>query len=127
MNNNPINLILRFVLEIAMLIALSFWGWHLTGGWIRYITALGLPLIASVIWSVFRIQNDPKPAPVQTPGMVRLLIEWLLFSLAVWSIYHMGYVWLSIAMGILLNVHYEVSYDRTLAMIKNKPYKELSR
>lgn len=75
MNTNPINLAVRFLLEIVMLVALGCWGWHLTGSWIHYVTVTGFPVIAAVLWGVFRIPDDPKPAPVAVPGIIRLLFR----------------------------------------------------
>jgi hypothetical protein len=122
MNTNPINLTVRFLLEIAMLIALGYWGWHLAADWTRYIYAAGIPVIAAVLWGVFRIQNDPKPAPVEIPGMVRLLLELGLFGFASWALYDLGDVRLCLTVAIIVIIHYMVSYDRTWAMMRNKPY-----
>ena len=68
MNTHPLNLTLRFLLEIAMLIILADWGWHLTPGWPRYPAAIGFPVLAAALWGIFRIPNDPKAAPVPIPG-----------------------------------------------------------
>jgi hypothetical protein len=122
MNRNPINLAVRFLLEVAMLIALGYWGFHLAADWPRYVYATGIPVIAAVLWGVFRIQNDPKPAPVEVPGMIRLLLELGLFGFASWALFDLGYTQQSIIMAIIVVVHYAVSYDRTWAMIRNKPY-----
>jgi hypothetical protein len=122
MNTNPINLAIRFLLEIVMLIVLGYWGWHVTNGWLQYVAAAGLPVIAATLWGVFRIQNDPKPAPVEVPGIVRLLLEWFLFGFAILALYTLGHVQLSIIMAIIVKLHYIVSYDRTWAMLRNKPY-----
>jgi hypothetical protein len=122
MNNNPINLAIRFLLEIVILIALGCWGWHLSETWIRYIVAPALPLIAAVLWGVFRIPNDPKPAPVAIPGILRLLLELGLFGLASWALNDLGYSRLAIILAIIVLLHYTVSYDRTWAMLRNKPY-----
>ena len=81
MNANPINLAVRFLLELAMLFVLSWWGWRFHG----IVTAIGLPVAAAVMWGVFRIPNDPKAAPVAVPGVVRLALEWGLFGFAVMS------------------------------------------
>jgi len=123
MNTNPINLAVRFLLEIAMLIILGYWGWHLSPGWTQYVAALGLPIIAATLWGVFRIPNDPKPAPVEVPGIVRLLLEWVLFGSAVLALFNLGYFTLSLAMAITVKLHYIISYDRTWAMLRNKPYR----
>jgi hypothetical protein len=122
MNTNPINLVVRFALEIAMLISLGYWGWHLSGTWIKYIEAVGLPVTAAILWGVFRIQNDPKPAPVEIPGILRLVLELGLFAFATWALYDLGFIRLSMIMAVMVILHYLVSYDRTWAMLRNKPY-----
>ncbi|HEY9002305.1 MAG TPA: YrdB family protein [Mucilaginibacter sp.] len=121
MNTNPVNLAVRFLLEIAMLIALSYWGWHLNGSW-RYIGVAGLPIAAAALWGIFRIPNDPKPAPVAIPGIFRLLLELGLFGFASWALYDLGYSTLSILMASVVIIHYMVSYDRTWVMLRNKSY-----
>ena len=123
MNTNPLNLALRFLLEIVMLVTLGYWGWHTNSGWMQYAAALGLPIIAAVLWGVFRIQNDPKPAPIEVPGIVRLLIEWLLFGATVLALYSLGHFTWSVIVAITVKLHYIVSYDRTWAMLRNRPYK----
>ena len=122
MNTNPLNLGLRFLLEIVMLISLVCWGLHLTDSWIKYVLAILMPLIAATLWGVFRIPNDPKPAPVETPGIIRLLLEWFLFSVGSWGLYYSGYKNLSFIMVAVVAIHYLISYDRTWAMLRNKPY-----
>lgn len=122
MNTNPINLAVRFLLEIVMLMVLGCWGWHLTGDWLRYVAAAGFPSVAAVLWGTFRIPNDPKPAPVAIPGIARLLLELGLFGLAIWALYDLGYARLSTIMAAIVVIHYLVSYDRTWVMLRNKRY-----
>jgi hypothetical protein len=122
MNNNPVNLAIRFLLEIVILIALACWEWHFIQTWARYITAIGLPLLAAVLWGIFRIPNDPKPAPVAIPGILRLLLELGLFGLASRALYDLGYSKSAVILAIMVLLHYMVSYDRTWAMLRNKPY-----
>jgi hypothetical protein len=122
MNTNPINLAVRFLLEIAMLIILACWGWHLTITWMHVVYAIAFPLIAAVLWGVFRIPNDPKPAPVAIPGILRLLLELGLFSLATWGLFSLRYIQTAYVMAGVIVLHYVVSYDRTWAMLRNKPY-----
>jgi hypothetical protein len=122
MNTHPVNLTVRFLLEIMMLIVLGCWGWHLGTDWLRYLLAAGFPVIAAVLWGNFRIPNDPKPAPIAIPGPLRLLLEWVLFGLAVYGLKVLGHPQLSIWLAIVVIVHYAVSYDRTWVMLQNKPY-----
>jgi len=121
MNTNPVNLSVRFLLEVAMLIILGYWGWRLSGT-SRYIGVLGLPATAAALWGIFRIPNDPKPAPVAIPGILRLLLELGLFGFASWALYDLGYSALGLIMAAIVTIHYIVSYDRTWVMLKNKPY-----
>jgi hypothetical protein len=105
-----------------MLFTLCLWGWHLRTDWLRYVCAIGFPVAAATLWGVFRIQNDPKPAPVETPGIVRLLLELGLFALTANGLYDLGYATAAIAIAVIVLIHYLVSYDRTWVMLQNKPY-----
>ncbi|MGZ3752993.1 MAG: YrdB family protein [Mucilaginibacter sp.] len=123
MNTNPINLAVRFLLEIAMLIILGYWGWHLAGNLLHYIAAAGLPLTAAALWGIFRIPNDPKPAPIAVPGIIRVLLEFMLFGSAVWALLDLDYTKSGWIMAVIVILHYLISYDRTWVMLRNKPYK----
>jgi hypothetical protein len=39
MAHNPLNLVLRLILEIAGLVALGYWGWHRGQGFSRFVLA----------------------------------------------------------------------------------------
>ena len=123
MNTNPINLGARFFLEIAMLLSLGLWGFHSFSGFMQYIGAIVFPVVAAILWGIFRIPNDPKPAPVAIPGLVRLLLELSLFGLAIYALFSLDHKKLSYAMAMVVGLHYLVSYDRTWAMLNNKPYR----
>jgi len=123
MNKNPINLAVRFLLELVILAAFGMWGWHSFIGWGQYAAALLLPAIAAILWGVFRIPNDPGAAPVKTPGLIRLLMELGLFALTAWILFTLKHITLSYIIASIVIVHYAVSYDRTWAMLRNKPYK----
>jgi hypothetical protein len=45
MANHPLNLAVRFALELAMLGAYGVWGWRQRDDWLRFILALAIPLI----------------------------------------------------------------------------------
>jgi len=122
MNTHPLNLTVRFLLEIFMLIILGCWGWQLGHQKLSFVLAIMLPLTAAVLWGIFRIENDPKPAPVAIPGQIRLLLELGLFGLAVWGLKSLGYPRLCVALAGVVIVHYAASWDRTWVMLQNKPY-----
>lgn len=120
MGSHPINLALRFLLEITALVSVGLWGWRQSDGWLRYVLAIGIPILLAVIWGTFNVPNDPSrsgAAPVVTPGLVRLIIELCFFALASWSFYDMGMTKFALAFGIIVILHYALSYDRILWLL----------
>jgi hypothetical protein len=68
MGYHPINLALRFLLELAALYFIGRWGWVQYDGIWRYILAIGLPLVAATIWGVFRVPDDGGAPVVRALG-----------------------------------------------------------
>ena len=125
MGSHPINLAIRFLLELAVLAAMGVWGWHTAGGdegWLRFLLALGIPMIAAALWGTFTVPDDPSrsgKAPVAVPGFVRLVIEATLFIFAVWALYDAGYPGAGRVLGVISALHYAVSYDRILWLLRH--------
>jgi hypothetical protein len=121
MGSNPINLALRFILEIATLIALGYWGWDHGDGILKYILAVGIPLITAILWGTFAVPDDPSrsgKAPVPVPGLIRLLLELAFFAFGVLALIDSGYPLLGTIMGILVISHYVISYDRVWWLLR---------
>jgi hypothetical protein len=121
MSQNPLNLAVRFLLEIAALVAIGYWGWTWGQGALRYGLAIGGPLLAAVMWGVFAVPGDRSrsgSAPVPVPGWVRLLLELALFAFAVWALYDTGATTAAGILGAIVLVHYGSSYDRVLWLLK---------
>jgi hypothetical protein len=121
MGSNPINLTVRFFLELTALIAMGFWGWNQGEGALRFLLAFGIPVIAVVMWGVFAVPNDPSRsgnAPIATPGILRLALELIFFSFASWTLYSAGTTTASWIFVIVTLVHYILSYDRLYWLIK---------
>jgi hypothetical protein len=115
MGAHPINLAVRFLLEISGLVSLGIWGWKQSDGWLRFVLAIGIPIIFAAIWGTFAVPDDPSrsgKAPIATPGIIRLVIELGFFSCAIWSLYDVGFKKVSLAFGIMVVLHYLISYDR---------------
>ena len=56
------NDLLRFALELAAIAALAVWGWVAGGsGILRYVLAIGTPLLLVVVWAVFIAPNAESP------------------------------------------------------------------
>ena len=116
MYNHRLNLAVRFLLELAALFSLGYWGWAANEGFSRWLLMLGVPLVAAVFWGVFRVDNDPGPAPVVVPGLLRLLLEFLFFSGAVALLYLAGRPQPAVWLGVIIALHYLVSYDRVFRL-----------
>ena len=115
MGSNPINLVVRFILELAGLVALGRWGWFQADGWLSYLLALGVPLLAAGMWGTFAVPGDPSrsgKAPVPVPGIVRLILELAYFGAATWALFATGLATLGWAYGLAVILHYLASYDR---------------
>jgi hypothetical protein len=117
MANHPINLGLRFILELTGLWALGYWGWTQHSGAARWLWALGLPLLAATVWGVFRVPNDPGPATVAVPGIVRLLLEAAFFGGAAWALYASGRGTWALAFAGIVLLHYAFSMDRVARLL----------
>jgi hypothetical protein len=118
---HPLNLVLRFFLELVALFALGLWGWQLSDGWVSLLFAAGIPIFTALLWAVFAVPNDPSrsgKAPVPIPGVLRLVLELAFFGFAVWAFYDSGYQWVSLAFGLLVAIHYLISYDRIIWLLK---------
>ena len=120
MANNPVNLALRFILELVGLFALGYWGWTQYSGLYRCLLATGLPLLAAVLWGTFRVPNDPGPVPVAVPGWTRLLLEAAYFTSAVLAFYASQKPAWAMIFGLAVVVHYLVSYDRVLILLSDR-------
>jgi hypothetical protein len=120
MANNPINLALRFFLELAGLFALGYWGWTVHSGALRWLLAVGTPLAAATLWGTFRVPDDPGKAPVAVPGWVRLLLEAAYFTASVAAFYAAGKPAWGLVFAVVVVFHYAISYDRVIRLLNYK-------
>ena len=117
MNNHPLNLALRFGLEILLLIIFASWGWNKFAGIARYLVAIGLPLIAATAWAVFKVDGDPHKAIIAIPGWLRLIYELLLFTMAAFMLLSLKLDRWAYIFMIVSILHYVVSYDRVVWLL----------
>ncbi len=121
MGSHPINLAVRFLLEIAGLVALGLMGWHYGNGIYEYAFAIGFPLLAAICWGTFAVPDDPGRSGktvVRVPGLLRLILELTFFISASWSFIVTGATILGWAYATVVLVHYVVSHDRVLWLIR---------
>lgn len=115
MGSHPVNLGLRFLLELAALASYGYWGWSAGNGWIKYLLVITLPILAAIVWGTFAVPDDPSrsgKAPVPVPGSVRLVLELLIFGLAGWALFDRGAPVIGWIYTFLLILHYSLSFDR---------------
>ena len=120
MGSHPLNLALRFLLEMIALLSVGMWGWKQSDGWLRFVLAVGIPVVLAAVWGTFAVPDDPSRsgnAPIVTPGAIRLMIELGIFVFATWSLYDIGQVKWSMALGIAVVLHYAASYDRIVWLL----------
>ncbi|HVM31346.1 MAG TPA: YrdB family protein [Candidatus Limnocylindrales bacterium] len=106
------NEVLRFLLEIAALVAMGIWGWNAFEPPLNVLAAVGVPLAAAIIWGTFRVPDDPGRAAVPVPGPVRLAIELAFFAAAVVLLHAAGQENAALAMAGLIVLHYALGYQR---------------
>jgi hypothetical protein len=120
MATHPLNLAVRFVLELAALYALGLWGWrHGDGVW-RFVIAAAIPLIAAALWGTFAVPGDPSrsgSAPVPVAGVLRLALELGFFAAATLAFYDLEYTVVTTVFGAAVVTHYALSSDRIAWLI----------
>ncbi len=123
MSKHPVNLAIRFALEVAAIISFAVWGLKLLDSWVSIILAILLPLIFALLWGVFAVPNDPSRSGktvVVTPGLIRLVLELVLFGSAAWMLFDLDFQKPGWIFSALVLIHYVSSYDRIAWLLKQK-------
>jgi hypothetical protein len=115
MSNHPLILALRFGLELAMLGIYGTWGWRVASGPLAFVLALGLPLLAAVLWGAF---VSPKAA-IAVPGIVRLAVEAALFGGAIWMLVALGSPNFAAGFAGLVLLQAIAAYDRIALLLQS--------
>ena len=111
MGSHPLNLAVRFLLELAALISMGAWAWRSGEGWVRFVLAGLVPLVAAALWGTFAVPDDPSrsgSAAVAVPGLVRLAVEVAVLGFGVWTLAQAGFTRASWAFGAVVVIHYAV-------------------
>lgn len=115
MSTNPLNLALRFVLEIAALVSAGVVAWDILDGWWRWLGVIGAPLALAAMWGTFAVPNDPSrsgSAPIPVSGSTRLVVEFVFFLLPVVGLVIAGRGIIAGVLAGLVIFHYALSWDR---------------
>jgi hypothetical protein len=112
--SHPLNLLLRFPLEIATLVAVGYsgFGQH-TGIW-RFLLSIGFPVITAVRWATFAVPGDPtrsSRAPVPIPGVLRMVLELSASGFTLWMLYDADSLLLGLILESITVSHYALWYN----------------
>lgn len=107
-----LNLGLRFLLEIAGLVAIGYWGFHRGEGALRWALMLIPPLVLAAIWGMFRVPGDGGDPVVAVPGVLRLALELGVFTLAVLALNAAGQRAPALVLLVIVIGHYIVDWER---------------
>ena len=118
MSMNPVNLALRFLLELAGFATFGYWGWVAHDGAARWLWTIGLVAGAATVWGAFRVPGDGGPPLVAVAGWVRLMIEAAFFGGATAALIAAGQATLGLVFAAVVLAHYVVSYDRIACFLK---------
>ena len=86
-------LVVRFLLELGLLGALTVWGFTVGGGLGAWLLGLGAPVLAAVVWGWFVAPKARRPVPVAA----RVAIELALFGAAAVALAATGRAALAVA------------------------------
>lgn len=115
------NLALRFLLELAALVAVGYWGFTSFPDWpMKLLAGIGLPLVMAAAWGIFRVPGDGGDPIVVVPTQVRLALEFVFFAVAVSLLHRSGQHWLAWAFLALVLVNYAIDYDRTIRFLAGR-------
>ena len=82
-----------------------------------------IPLLLAFVWGVFAVSGDPSRSGktvVKTPGIIRLFLEFSIFTIGAFAIFKSGYSIFSYIFSGVVILHYLLSYDRIVWLIKQK-------
>jgi hypothetical protein len=90
-------LTVAFLSELAALAALAGWGWSAPGSTaVRFLFAVGTPLVAAVLWGVFAAPQ----APVHVLALT-VVVKVIVFGAAVAALAATGHPRPAVALGVL--------------------------
>jgi hypothetical protein len=97
---------LRFLLELAVLTALAYWGFAEFGGVAQWIIGVGAPLLVAVVWGAFVAPRASRP----TVDPVRLLLEVAVFASGVAALFAARSTALAVVFATLVVMHLGLSF-----------------
>jgi len=120
MSKHPLNLSLRFALEIAAILLTAYWGWENFSGPIRIATVIFIPLLLMTLWGGFRYPKDHGKGFKKVSGKTRLAIEAFVLSVPIVLNFSAGNYFIPLIFFSFIVFHYILSQDRLQKMLHEK-------
>lgn len=93
------NLALRFLLELAGIVALGYWGFSASSGTTpRVVLGVGAPLLLIAVWAVVVAPGASNPLP----QLARMGLGTVLLELAAGALFVAGHTSLAVAFGVVV-------------------------
>lgn len=102
-----LNKVVYFLLELSMLTALGYTGFQSSQHpfW-KYVLAIGLPLVAIVIWGIYQAPRSEHRLPIP----YRAIVAMALFGITTFMLYRTHHFRLAIAFGIVACICQGLAY-----------------
>ncbi len=111
------NLALRALMELGIVIAFGWWGWHAgLRGWSRGLLAIGVPLFGFGFWGLVDFRSAGRLAEP-----LRLGQELAVSGLAAWAWYAAGQAALGWSLAFVSAVHHGLVYLLGERLLKPSP------
>jgi hypothetical protein len=118
---SPWQLILRFALELASLVAWGLLARTYVGGTRGAALAWCVPAGLAVLWGTFAVKGDPSRsgrAPVPVPGLARLALELFVFIGAALAL-ALRTEWIALGIFVLVFIlHHAMTMDRLRWLVR---------
>lgn len=112
---HPLNLALRFILELSALGGFGVLVWtSVTGSW-RILVLIIVLCLLMALWGTFAVPNDPSRsgnAPVPVSGLIRLTLECAILFGGALSFHWAGFSLAGAGLAALVLLHYVFSRER---------------
>jgi hypothetical protein len=117
---HPVNLFLRFCLELIAVFTPAYWAWSHFSGWLAVLLVIFIPLALFLVWGVFAVPGDRSRSGktvVKTAGWCRLIIEGVVFIQAAVVLFYMN-TRMAIVYSVLVLIHHLFSMERIRWLLK---------
>ena len=102
-----LNLLISFLLEIALLILAGYWGFQQRESVLmKYTLAIALPVVIAILWGIFAAPKSKR----RLKNPFRTILKLALFSLAVFFSFQTGHSLLAVVLAVVTFMNVIVAY-----------------